>query len=247
MNNISIIPNYEVNVSLRSNNEIEFKIYSGSGRRVRYEVTMMTPHCLGLFSRESLMDDVRIMTRIGINRGWSLEKVIETYTDSFVEKIEKEPDPENMICLMGCTLKSSIRRSKKGCPSVEIEKIIELIANMRSRVKDVKAVEVMARLEEFILMSIHITASRMAICDPSARKIAMYAQERLGSMGLFSPDGTAYSYQWHCLKYYFYNHIVLAHKITTPSWFWTDVMGTLAAGLAMSVAVLLAWIAQKTI
>jgi hypothetical protein len=246
------IPNnhHHVKVSLHSTNEVEIKIYSKleqqRNQRVRYEVTMLTPHCLDACSREAFMDFVRIRSRVGINCGWSLRKVVEAYTadfDDFVKILEESPQDiaENMICLMGCTLKSSIRRSVVGaCPSKEMEKIIELIAKMQVRV--VGSV-VLARLEEFILRAIHITASRMAINDSAACEIATFAQERLESMGVFST--AAYSYQWHCLKHYFYSHIMLEHKIIAPSWFWTDVMGTLAAGLAMSVAVLLAWIAQK--
>ena len=246
-------PKHEVNVTLHSDNEIEFKVYSRaaslSDKRIRLDVTMFSPHCLGVYSREAFIDDVRIKTRVGLNCGLSLANLLVEYGEfenSLLltsATLNSDRQVEQMVCLMGCALKSSIRRSIRDgtCPSVEMKKLLDQITELRNRV----SLEVVDRLEEFIIMAVHIASSRVALKDQNqekARKLAWHAQNLLAiSFDLWS----SYSYRWHYLKRYFYSHLDLISTTVQPSWFWTDVLGTLAAGIAMTVAVVLAWVSQR--
>jgi hypothetical protein len=131
---------------------------------------MMTPHCLGVCSRDAFMDDVRIRTRVGINCGWSLSQLLTEFSE-FENALEQGGSPEhleNMICLMGCSLKSSIRRSlRKGqCPVDDMKRIMDTISELLR--KQTMAVEVLKRLEEFVLMSIW----RHACCCSAADAVA---------------------------------------------------------------------------
>ena len=237
---------HEVNVTLHSENEIEIKVYSCSSTlskgRLRLDITMQTPHCLGVYSRESFMDDVRIRTRVGINCGWSLSKIMDEYCEFEDALLSSGRQVEEMVCLMGCTLKSSIRRSIRdgSCSVVDMRKLLDAVSDLRARVCN----EVVDRLEEFMLMAVHITTSRVALRDKGqegACQLALYAQERLAMF----KNGALYSYRWHYLKHYFYNKLEMVPTITQPTWFWTDVLGSAAAGIAMTVAVVIAWFSQR--
>jgi hypothetical protein len=195
-------------------------------------------------------------------------------------------DFECMVRLMGCALKSAAR---KVCKLKDRSRMLESVANLAqlvSRVGDLHArvvalcagyqdrtaVEVVSRLEEFVLMTVQTTASRIALAveegrqegagpahDPAAAsQLVLRVQEVMcakcyiggGVFSLRDTDGVAgaeYSFRWHALKSYFYSCLDMAASRKQPSWFWIDVMGMLAASLAMGAALAVTWLSQSSL
>jgi len=182
---------------------------------------------------------------------------------------------EENLRVLGSALKSSIR-GQSGEELDCLSQLVDRVENLFTRVKehsrktgDSSAEILTSKFVEFIFMTIEqvtARAAKRAKRDGNndtfhlASKIGLSVHKKMITYGFTAGDVTQeslmldhkhyssrYLMRWHTIKHYFMSVLYLNDKTKGKPLVWTDFVGMMMAGLAMIVAVVIMWVAEKNI